>query len=397
MLSDSSTIAAKKSLEVMIELYQKNIWNDTKTVNVIAEACLSDVPKLVAPSLHFFLGTNDAKVDEDEDIEVPDLTGLRHANTVNKKRKSRANTMEKAQAKVRRTERQRNKVEHFNFSALHLINDPQGFSEKLFQKLKKVSNKNVFNFELRLEMMNLISRLIGVHKLTLLGFYDFVISYIKPHQKKVTQILAFIAQASHELVPPDALENCIRAIADNFIWSNCAAEVITAGMNALREICTRCPLAMPEELLQSLLDDYKNHKDKGPMTAARALLGLFREFNPSMLKKKDRGKAASMSMKNLSQKSFGQVDLHNDVLGAELLQDESDSEEAPELVDGEFEEGDSWEEVDDEEELSEFEGDLDDLEEIEEELEEEEEEQGSPLKKVKLTKESWGTQKVLYN
>jgi protein SDA1 len=102
----------------MIELYHKNVWyvfnqwyhtnpnfyrNDSKTVNIIAEACLMPVPKLVAPGLHFFLGTNDGKYDDDEeDDAVPDITGLKHANGINKKRKSRAHQMEKALAKVRR-------------------------------------------------------------------------------------------------------------------------------------------------------------------------------------------------------------------------------------------------------------------------------------------------------
>ncbi|KAJ3000775.1 Protein SDA1 [Globomyces sp. JEL0801] len=381
-------MAAKKSLEVMIELYQKNIWNDAKTVNVVSEACLSQSPKLVAPALHFFLGTNDNKGDEDEDMDdLPDLLRMRQANSHNKKRKSRAAQMDKAQAAVRRRERNKNRVEHFNFSALHLLNDPQGFTESLFSKLKQVTSKNTFNFELRLEMMNLISRLIGVHKLLILGFYDFIISYIKPHQKDVTQILAYLAQASHDLIPPDALENTVRAVADNFVWSNCASEVIAAGLNALREVCTRCPLAMPEELLKSLMEDYKNHRDKGPMNAARALLGLYRDFNPQMLKKKDRGKAASINLKNHTVKEYGHVAVYSDVADAELLEEnsdlesefdedaddkfigksksskrkmveeEEDSDTAPELVpiDG-AENGDEWE---DEEEDDDVESELD--------------------------------------
>jgi protein SDA1 len=163
-----------------------------------------------------------------------------------------------------------------------LLNDAQGFADQLFSRLRVATQKNTLNFDLRLEMMNLISRLIGVHKLLVLGFYDFLISYIKPHQKNVTQILAYLAQASHELVPPDALEIVVKSIADNFVWSNCASEVITAGLNGLREICVRCPLAMPEDLLKSFMDDYKNHRDKGPMQAARALLTMYREFNPEM-------------------------------------------------------------------------------------------------------------------
>jgi protein SDA1 len=103
MLQDPSEIAAKKSLEVMIELYHKNVWNDAKTVNVISEACLSTIPKLVAPSIHFFLGTNDHKYDsDDEDDEGPSIDSLRHANSINKKRKSRENQLERAHAKIKR-------------------------------------------------------------------------------------------------------------------------------------------------------------------------------------------------------------------------------------------------------------------------------------------------------
>lgn len=218
-------------------------------------------------------------------------------------------------------------------------------AEKLFSRLRQVTANNSFRFEVRLLFMNLISRLIGVHRLMLLNFYDFMIPYLKPHQKEVTSIIAFVAQSSHELVPPDVLEVVVQAMADNFVWSNCASEVITAGLNGLREICVRCPLAMPETLLQSLIDDYKNHREKGPMNAARSLLGLYREVNPEMLKKKDRGKSASMNMKTFAAPQYGHVNVSSGVEGAEFLNEKaeetsqvgSDDEEAPLLVDGEEE------------------------------------------------------------
>ena len=47
MLRDNNPIAAKKSLDVMVELYRKNIWNDGKTVNVITTACFSPITKVV--------------------------------------------------------------------------------------------------------------------------------------------------------------------------------------------------------------------------------------------------------------------------------------------------------------------------------------------------------------
>ena len=47
MLRDSNVLAAKKSLDVMVELYRRNVWNDAKTVNVITTACLSTVTKVI--------------------------------------------------------------------------------------------------------------------------------------------------------------------------------------------------------------------------------------------------------------------------------------------------------------------------------------------------------------
>jgi protein SDA1 len=32
---------AQKSLQLMIELYRRNIWNDNRSVNIIAEGCFN--------------------------------------------------------------------------------------------------------------------------------------------------------------------------------------------------------------------------------------------------------------------------------------------------------------------------------------------------------------------
>ena len=52
-------------------------------------------------------------------------------------------------------------------------------------------------------MMDLVSRLIGIHKLQLLGFYTFIQQYLKPHQREVTKLLLFAAQAAHTEASPD--------------------------------------------------------------------------------------------------------------------------------------------------------------------------------------------------
>lgn len=66
MLTDNHPVAAKVALDVMIELYQKNIWNDAKTVNVIASACFSNLTKVMVAALKFFLGSDKEDGQESE-------------------------------------------------------------------------------------------------------------------------------------------------------------------------------------------------------------------------------------------------------------------------------------------------------------------------------------------
>lgn len=75
MLQDSSPVAAKMSLDVLIELYHKNIWNNTKTVQVIATACFSKTTKIMVAALKFFLGSEKKKDEEgtDEDDSETDV------------------------------------------------------------------------------------------------------------------------------------------------------------------------------------------------------------------------------------------------------------------------------------------------------------------------------------
>ena len=79
MLQDSSPVAAKMSLDVLIELYRKNIWNNTKTVQVIATACFSKTTKIIVAALKFFLGSekkNEEESDEDDSSDDDDVRKL---------------------------------------------------------------------------------------------------------------------------------------------------------------------------------------------------------------------------------------------------------------------------------------------------------------------------------
>lgn len=91
MLDDANLRAAKMSVDIMIELYNKQVWNDTKTANVIANGCFSKYMKVKVASLKFFLGKDpDEKGSDDSDSDdEPSIREVMMANKVNKKSKKR--------------------------------------------------------------------------------------------------------------------------------------------------------------------------------------------------------------------------------------------------------------------------------------------------------------------
>lgn len=139
-----------------------------------------------------------------------------------------------------------------NFSALHLLHDPQGFAETLFSKHIQ-NSKNKLSLETKLLALQLVTRLVGLHQLTVLPLYSYFLKHLTPRQASVTTYLACLAQATHTYVPPDVLEPLIQKIANEFVSEASASEVAAAGLNAIREICARQPLAMTDTLLQDLV------------------------------------------------------------------------------------------------------------------------------------------------
>jgi protein SDA1 len=110
------------------------------------------------------------------------------------------------------------------------------------------------------------------------------------------------------------------AIANNFITERNSSEVIAVGINAVREICAKCPLAMSEDLLGDLVQ-YRSYKDRAVTTAAKSLISLFRERNPHMLQRKLRGRPTEASVeKGFKQKIYGETDIKSYIPGAEVIE-----------------------------------------------------------------------------
>ena len=154
------------------------------------------------------------------------------------------------------------------------------------------------------------------------------------------------------------------AIANNFITERNNSEVIAVGLNSIREISARCPLAMNEDLLGDLVQ-YNTYKDKAVSSAAKSLIQLFRDKNPQMLQRKMRGKPTEASYaESLRVKQYGETDAVTYVPGAEIIDVEQSKsnalstsinekkrkreEEDDDEIDDE-DEDDEWEETTDDE------------------------------------------------
>jgi protein SDA1 len=314
MLRDSNHVAAKMSLDALTDLYKKNVWRDTKTVNVIATACLSPLTKVMVGAIKFFLGTDEEEDEssDSDDEDKPTARELVFKDKVNKKTNKRKRKLERAMAVIKKHKKKKNPVAS-NFSALHLLHDPQDFAEKLFKQLEKSKDR----FEVKVMILSLISRLIGVHKLFVFNFYPFVQRFLQPHQRDVTKLLMYTAQACHGLVPAEVVEPALMAVVNNFITERNSSEVMAVGLNAVREMCARCPLIMKEDLLRDLAQ-YKSHRNKNVVMAARSLIQLYRGIHPDLLHKKDRGR---LTMAAVGQKplEYGELEAKSFVPGTELL------------------------------------------------------------------------------
>ncbi|KAG8675722.1 Severe Depolymerization of Actin [Fusarium poae] len=319
--ADRDSPRAIWAIKLTREMWKRQFWTDAKPVDVMKEACLSNNEKVVIGAVRFFLGGDKEREeleDESSDEEV-DLSQVKHQMGINKKTKKSKKAYDKAVDKVKRSERKKNKPHPLNFSALHLLHDPQSFAEELFSKHLQ-NTKAKLSLDTKILVTQLVTRLVGLHKLTIVALYSWFIKFLTPKQHSVTSFLASLAQAVHNLVPPDVLEPLITKIANEFVSEAAAAEVAAAGLNSIREICARQPLAMTDTLLQDLVQ-YRKSKDKGVMMAAKGLLSLYREVGAELLKKRDRGKNATINLKAgiQAQRKFGEEDAGG-IEGLDLLE-----------------------------------------------------------------------------
>ncbi|KAL2253700.1 protein SDA1 homolog [Sesamum indicum] len=343
MLQQEEEAKAKRALITLCDLHRRKVWFDDRTANAICMACFHSSSRIMIAALSFLLDFEKIEDDDDDSddsgsedepaTEQPQIVlnkeaiyKANHKGTTSSKKKKKA----KLQRVIRSMKKQQRisseKTNSNYYSPLNHLKDAQGFAEKLFSRLQ-ASNER---FEVKMMILKVIARTVGLHHLILLNFYPYLQKYIQPHQRDVTNLLAAAVQACHDMVPPDAVEPLFKQIVNQFVHDRSRPEAISVGLNVVREICLRMPLLMTEDLLQDLVLYRKSH-EKAVSSAARSLLTLFREVCPSLLIKKDRGRPADPKARP---KAFGEVHVASDIPGVELLEqdDHGDSDEG---LDGE--------------------------------------------------------------
>ncbi|KAF4706611.1 Protein SDA1, partial [Perkinsus olseni] len=422
--SASNEALLRGAAGLMIGLYMKRAWRDSSAVNSLAEVCLLSgseaANKVSTAAVHLFLGNNflakmtasgdghDSEAEEAEaaqkevDRVAQEMTGAGKKTKGKTKRLERA---KKAAEKKRKEIESKGDVGSTDFTAIDLLHDPQNFAERLLQRCAAQGNESI-TFTKRSLLLSLCCRLVGRHELILLNLYPFLQRHLKPSNRDVTKTLACLATVCHPQVPPTELQPVVRHVINNFISESCPPEVMAVGLNAVREICSRAPLALDSDQLADLIEYRKYRQSKSVSIAGRALMNLYREVYPSMLQRSLRGKEASQAISKGvdSRPEYGREEVADDVYGASLLNRDDllgKNGEGAEAEEGSDEDEDAEEEVnsdaveeasdDDEEEETEEEveeeeadedGGADDVDEVEEEEEEE-----RPAKRAKLAAE----------
>ncbi|KAJ6689113.1 hypothetical protein OIU85_005512 [Salix viminalis] len=330
MLQQDDEARAKRALITLCELHRRKVWFDDRTANSICMACFHSSSRIMIAALSFLLDYEKIEDDDNDDsdassaeddpnprsaqvvISKESIYKAHSQGTVSSKKKKKAK-LQRAIRSMKRQQRLSSENNNSNYySPFNHLKDAQGFAERLFSRLQTCNER----FEVKMMMLKVIARTVGLHRLILLNFYPFLQKYVQPHQRDITNLLAAAVQACHDMVPPDAVEPLFKQIVNQFVHDRSRPEAIAVGLNVIREICLRIPLLMNEDLLQDLVL-YKKSHEKAVSVAARSLITLFREVCPSLLIKKDRGRPIDPKARP---KAYGEVNIVSSVPGVELLE-----------------------------------------------------------------------------
>ncbi|KEG14813.1 protein SDA1, partial [Trypanosoma grayi] len=338
VMADDDAVQARCAEMVMIDLYRRRVWANERTVEVLTQACFSRHTAILRTALRFFLlqmpkiaSLDDADDDAGEEADPGRaISKMKQKLKIVKKTSKRQRILKREMKSVKRKYDKEEKEEEMlakqHVDPVRLLRNPQQFVERLLARLQKTTER----FDVRILYLNVIARTVSEHEVVHLPLYAFLERYMEPSQLHATQLLALSVMCVHRMVPPDALEPLVKAIANHFVSDRASPDAITVGLNTIREICKRQPLAMNAVLLKDLAEYKSQRGDRGVMMAARALIQLYRDVYPELLPAKYRG-SRSGTAEDKPAPVYGKEQVYTDVPGLDLLyaaMDEENGEES---------------------------------------------------------------------
>ena len=361
---DSPTdYAAKRAVQMTCDLYRRNVWNDERSVHILASAVSSPNSSVMSRALRFFLNIEEAMALDRKTTEEGEWAGVServdlhlHSKKTKAKKRLIGKQLKNRQRKqhehegIMEAKREDKGVEASRklFPAIELLNDPQGLCETVLKRFKQ-SGSNTYKFEVKMLMLNFVTRVVGNHELILLPLYALLQRYMGGHQRDVTAILAYAVQSCHSYVPPEEIHGILKTISHSFITERCSGEQMAVGINAARAICSRVPsvlsteeddvegsgvgdnmgkdgkireksIAWDVEAFVRDLAGYAKHRDRSVSIAGRGWVNFIREVYPSLLQGKHRGLVGS-GLHRAGEKPmrYGEVRAASGVEGADLL------------------------------------------------------------------------------
>ena len=244
----ATEIASKRATDMVCELYRRGVWTDDRTVAILASAVMSSNTTVMCRAIRFFLNVEEKMAQDQNQDDDQDWSLVNQINYHQHARKTKGNRRRVSkQIKQRKKAQQKREIgedwmtleddrgveaSKKLYPAIEMLRDPQGLAEAVLKRLRSGSNK----YEVKILMMNFVTRLVGNHELLLLPLYPFLQRYMGGHQRDVTAVLAYAVQACHEYVPPDEVYGILKTIAHNFITERCSEEQMAVGINAARAI-----------------------------------------------------------------------------------------------------------------------------------------------------------------
>lgn len=86
-------------------------------------------------------------------------------------------------------------------------------------------------------------------------------------------------ESCHELVPPEEVRPLIERILANYVNDYASEQHICIGINAVREILLRMPLALDAAQVEYIVE-FRSYKNRSVVGAAKSILNYFRDVCP---------------------------------------------------------------------------------------------------------------------